>query len=157
MKRRQFFKTVSTAGLALSATPAWFAPAASLQKPCSTASKTTSEPEQASPETILLKDYKPRSLYKIPITEVPKAKFPIIDMHSHPYAKTPQQIESDKAAAKAYQRSLGNIPDQGKVDPWGSARATDAPKAAVKTEPKAAKTTAAKTGKTNPKTGVTTN
>ena len=49
-------------------------------------------PEQASPEKILLKDYRPRSLYKIPITEVPKAKFPIVDMHSHAYAKTPEEI-----------------------------------------------------------------
>ena len=48
--------------------------------------------EQASPEKILLKDYRPRSLYKIPITEVPKAKFPIVDMHSHAYAKTPEEI-----------------------------------------------------------------
>jgi hypothetical protein len=71
--------------------------------------------------------------------------------------KTPQQVEADKAAAKAYQRSLGNIPDQGKIDPWGSARATDAPKAAVKTEPKPAKTSAAKTAKTSPKTGVSAN
>jgi predicted TIM-barrel fold metal-dependent hydrolase len=47
----------------------------------------------ASPETILLKDYRPKSIYKIPITQVDKAKHPIIDMHSHPYAKTPQQIE----------------------------------------------------------------
>lgn len=47
----------------------------------------------ASPETILLKDYRPQSLYKIPVTEVPKAKYPIIDMHSHPYAKTADQID----------------------------------------------------------------
>ena len=49
-------------------------------------------PEQASPETILLKDYRPKSLYKIPISEVPRAKFPIVDMHSHAYAKTPEEI-----------------------------------------------------------------
>ena len=47
---------------------------------------------QPSPETILLKDYRPKSLYKIPVTHVPKAKYPAIDMHSHPYAKTPEQI-----------------------------------------------------------------
>src|SRR6516162_1126359 len=45
------------------------------------------------PETILLKDYRPRSIYQIPVTEIDKAKYPIIDMHSHPYAKTAQQIE----------------------------------------------------------------
>ena len=46
----------------------------------------------ASPDTILLKDYRPKSIYKIPVTEVPKAKFPIIDMHSHPYVKTAREI-----------------------------------------------------------------
>src|SRR3984957_6267749 len=45
-----------------------------------------------SPEQILLKDYRPKSIYKIPVTEVAKAKYPIIDMHSHPYAKTSEQI-----------------------------------------------------------------
>jgi predicted TIM-barrel fold metal-dependent hydrolase len=47
----------------------------------------------ASPETILLKDYRPQSIYKIPVTEIAKAKFPVIDMHSHPYAKTEREIE----------------------------------------------------------------
>jgi hypothetical protein len=46
-------------------------------------------------------------------------------------AKTPQQIEEEKQADKAYQKSLGNIPDKGPVDPWGSTRSTDAPKAAA--------------------------
>ena len=49
--------------------------------------------ELRSPETILLKDYRPKSIHKIPVTEIDKAKHPIIDMHSHPYAKTAQQIE----------------------------------------------------------------
>jgi uncharacterized protein len=46
-----------------------------------------------SPETLLLKDFRPKSLYKIPVTQIDKAKFPIIDIHSHPYAKTPQEID----------------------------------------------------------------
>jgi predicted TIM-barrel fold metal-dependent hydrolase len=50
-------------------------------------------PGDASPKTILLKDYRPKSLYKIPVTEIDKAKYPIIDMHSHPYAKTDEQID----------------------------------------------------------------
>ena len=40
----------------------------------------------------MLRDYRPKSIYKIPVTEIAKARFPIIDMHSHPYAKTPEQI-----------------------------------------------------------------
>ena len=47
----------------------------------------------ASPETLLLKDYRPQSIYKIPIAQIPKAKYPVIDMHSHPYAKTAQEID----------------------------------------------------------------
>jgi len=47
---------------------------------------------QDSPEKILLKDFRPRSLYKIPITQVSKAKFRAIDMHSHPDPKTDEEI-----------------------------------------------------------------
>lgn len=43
-------------------------------------------------DNLLLKDYRPRSIYKIPVTQVAKAKYPIIDMHSHPYAKTDQEL-----------------------------------------------------------------
>jgi uncharacterized protein len=48
----------------------------------------------AAPETLLLKDYRPQSIYKIPVTNVAKAKFPVIDMHSHPYAKTEAEIDT---------------------------------------------------------------
>ena len=45
-------------------------------------------PAQDSPEALLLKDYKPVSIYRIPVTEVPKAKFSVIDLHSHAYPHT---------------------------------------------------------------------
>jgi predicted TIM-barrel fold metal-dependent hydrolase len=48
--------------------------------------------EQASPETLLLKDFRPKSVYRIPQTVVEKAKYPAIDMHAHVYAKTPEQV-----------------------------------------------------------------
>ncbi|MEQ1473000.1 MAG: hypothetical protein ABLQ96_04220, partial [Candidatus Acidiferrum sp.] len=71
MKRRFFLKT---AGLPVGVTPAWSTRYASrLQDPHSGTSDAKKGPEEASPETILLKDYRPRSLYKIPITEVPRA------------------------------------------------------------------------------------
>ncbi|MGB7600216.1 MAG: amidohydrolase family protein [Candidatus Sulfotelmatobacter sp.] len=92
MKRRSFLKTVGTAGLALGVTPTWAMHQAADRQNPNPSSSDAKNNEQASPETILLKDYRPKSLYKIPITEVPKAKFPIIDMHSHPYAKTPGEI-----------------------------------------------------------------
>jgi predicted TIM-barrel fold metal-dependent hydrolase len=47
---------------------------------------------QESPEQLMLKDYRPKSIYKIPRTEVRKAKYPVIDVHSHAYAKTPEQV-----------------------------------------------------------------
>ncbi len=46
--------------------------------------------------------------------------------------KSPEQIRADKAAERAYQRSLGNIPDKGPSDPWGAVRSTDAAKTAAK-------------------------
>jgi len=49
-------------------------------------------PGQDSPETILLKDYRPVSVYKVPKTDVPKAKYPVIDMHTHQYAETAEKV-----------------------------------------------------------------
>ena len=42
--------------------------------------------------------------------------------------KTTSQKAADKAAAEAYKRSLGAIPDKGPSDPWGAVRSTEAPK-----------------------------
>ena len=47
---------------------------------------------QTPPEQIFLKDYRPKSVYKVPQSNVAKAKYPVIDMHSHPYAKSPADI-----------------------------------------------------------------
>lgn len=44
------------------------------------------------PEQLLLKDYRPKSIYMIPETEIKRAAFPVIDMHSHPYAESPEII-----------------------------------------------------------------
>lgn len=43
-------------------------------------------------EDILLKDYRPKSIYNIPKTVVEKAKYPVIDMHSHDYAANDEEI-----------------------------------------------------------------
>ena len=48
-------------------------------------------------------------------------------------AKTPAEIAAERDAERAYRRSLGNIPEQQKTDPWGSDSAP--PKAAVKAPP----------------------
>jgi uncharacterized protein len=44
---------------------------------------TTPAEQPATPPTILLNDYLPRSLYRVPETEVPKAKFRVFDGHDH--------------------------------------------------------------------------
>ena len=48
--------------------------------------------DSSSPTELLLKDYHPRSIYKIPRTAVEKAKFPAVDMHAHAYADAPREI-----------------------------------------------------------------
>ena len=59
-------------------------------------------------------------------------------------AKSPGEIESEKAAGDAYRRSLGNIPDKGPTDPWGAVRSDGAPKATAATaKPKKTRTGAA--------------
>jgi predicted TIM-barrel fold metal-dependent hydrolase len=41
---------------------------------------------------VLLKDYRPEVSLVVPQTRVPKAKYPVIDVHSHTYARTPEDI-----------------------------------------------------------------
>ena len=47
---------------------------------------------QDAPDKLLLKDYRPKSIYKIPVTDVRKAKYPIIDVHCHG-PRPPQQVD----------------------------------------------------------------
>jgi predicted TIM-barrel fold metal-dependent hydrolase len=46
------------------------------------------------PETLLLKNYRPVSIYNIPKTMVDRAKFPVIDAHSHVYAHNDEEIKN---------------------------------------------------------------
>ena len=85
MNRRSFLKYANAAGLAAALPPSLGAQT----KSTSAKPKTKTEAE-----TLLLKDYRPRSIYKVPVTRVEKAKFPIIDMHSHPYPKTDAEIDA---------------------------------------------------------------
>ena len=43
-------------------------------------------------DKILLKDFAPEVVNNIPVTEVKRAKFDIIDMHAHDYAETEEEI-----------------------------------------------------------------
>jgi hypothetical protein len=51
--------------------------------------------------------------------------------------KTWGEMEREKAAERAYKRSLGNVPEKGPVDPWGNARSVEAPKGDAKAAAKA--------------------
>jgi len=44
-------------------------------------------------EGILLRNYRPVSLYKVPVTLIEKAAFPVFDAHSHNYAATSEELE----------------------------------------------------------------
>lgn len=48
---------------------------------------------QKKADSILLNDYKPVSIYKTPTANITKAAFPVIDLHSHDYAATQQEID----------------------------------------------------------------
>jgi uncharacterized protein len=85
MNRRSFLKSANAAAIALGLPSTTFA---------AEEKKTAPHAASINPNTILLKDYRPQSIYKIPVTQIDKAKFPIIDMHSHPYAKTPAEISA---------------------------------------------------------------
>jgi predicted TIM-barrel fold metal-dependent hydrolase len=50
--------------------------------------------EEADVSNLMLKDYRPVSLYKNQENIPDKAKFPVIDMHSHPYAKSMEELEN---------------------------------------------------------------
>jgi predicted TIM-barrel fold metal-dependent hydrolase len=45
------------------------------------------------PDQLLLQDYRPSSIYKTPRTRVEKARFPVIDMHSHAYARNAREVD----------------------------------------------------------------
>ena len=45
--------------------------------------QTSQDVAAETPDKILLKDYRPASIYKIPKTEITKAKYPIVDVHCH--------------------------------------------------------------------------
>jgi predicted TIM-barrel fold metal-dependent hydrolase len=48
---------------------------------------------QTNPENLLLKDFRPKSIYNIQVSTISKAKFPIIDVHSHPYANNQDDLD----------------------------------------------------------------
>ncbi|MEO9004141.1 MAG: amidohydrolase family protein [Ginsengibacter sp.] len=48
---------------------------------------------QTLPPEIKLKDYRPQSIFKIPETQIEKARYPLIDLHSHDRSSTKKDID----------------------------------------------------------------
>ncbi|HNW60132.1 MAG TPA: amidohydrolase family protein [bacterium] len=61
---------------------------------CLIAASAAAVPAQTAPDRLLLKDFRPRSIYNVPVHRIERAKFPVIDVHSHPYAQTPAEISA---------------------------------------------------------------
>src|ERR1044071_7784264 len=55
-----------------------------------------------SPDQVLLKEYRPKSIYHIPETHVEKAKYPVIDVHTHVYA-------GDDAAVEKWVKTMDEV------------------------------------------------
>ncbi len=47
------------------------------------------------PDQLLLKDYRPKSVYRIPVTEIKKARYPVIDSHHHAQSRTQEQVDQE--------------------------------------------------------------
>lgn len=57
-------------------------------------SRTNNQPKTVTDVNhLLLKNYRPESIYHIPRSKVEKAKFHILDVHSHAYAETPEMVD----------------------------------------------------------------
>ncbi len=46
-----------------------------------------------SQDDLLLKDFEPVSIYNVVKTKIEKAKYPVVDFHAHPYAKTDEELD----------------------------------------------------------------
>jgi predicted TIM-barrel fold metal-dependent hydrolase len=44
------------------------------------------------PTQLKLKDFRPQSIFRVPVTKITKAKYPVLDMHSHDFAKTDEEV-----------------------------------------------------------------
>lgn len=44
------------------------------------------------PTQLKLKDFRPQSVFRVPVTIIKKAKYPAVDMHSHAFAKTDAEL-----------------------------------------------------------------
>src|ERR1035441_3875317 len=75
------------------------------------------------PDRLLLKDWRPRSIYKIPVTEIAKARYPVIDIHNHG-VNTAEQAGKIVVAMDATSVEMGIIfTGTGRPESFAQARA----------------------------------
>jgi hypothetical protein len=73
------------------------------------------------------------ALSVVPWSGVAQAQMPNVNIIPDAKSKTPEEIEQDKIADKAYKDSLRKIPDvKASSDPWGDVRSTETPKTSAK-------------------------
>ena len=68
------------------------------------------------PDQLLLRDYRPRSIFNLPATRVEKARYPVIDVHSHAYAKTEAEVDRWVATMDAVDERIVNLVAEGLSD-----------------------------------------
>ncbi len=44
-------------------------------------------------QELRLRDFNPVTIYRVPVSHITKSKYPVIDLHAHPYPKTDQGIQ----------------------------------------------------------------
>jgi predicted TIM-barrel fold metal-dependent hydrolase len=47
------------------------------------------------PPDIMLKDYRPKSVYKTHVSDIVKARFPVVDCHHHAQSRTAEQVDAE--------------------------------------------------------------
>jgi hypothetical protein len=87
----------------------------------------------------------------ISLVTLARAQAPVPQYGEEDKPKTQVQKDADTAAERAYQRSLGSIPDKGTNDPWGTVRSNDTPKTKAPTAQTPAAKTKAKAGSASAK------
>jgi uncharacterized protein len=89
------------------------------------AAASSSEPNQDAPEDLALKleDWRPNSIYRVPVTEVKMAKYPVIDMHNHGVKTAEQTREIVSAMDQTGVERATIFIDTGNPDIFSQARA----------------------------------
>ncbi len=60
---------------------------------CTQSDSATPENDSDDIGQIQLRDWMPKSIHKAGNSEVEKAKYPVIDLHAHAYAKTEEEVD----------------------------------------------------------------